>query len=108
MFPSHCDVAQVVQARVQGVTQVRRDPDAFIPGPLSSPATEDGKSCTGFIRELHGKWSGLSLVMWAAFLAHTVFCCWIDVPIVAIFSVLRKGQCFLFFTMKPLIVDSPK
>ena len=87
---------------------MRRDPDAFIPGPLSSPATEDGKTCTGFIRELHGKWLELALVIWAAFLVHTVLCCRIDVPIGAILSVLQKGQCFLFFTMEPPMVDSPK
>ena len=50
-IPQDTATMQVVQARIQGVTQVRREPDAFSFGPFSAYETEDNKPPTQFIRE---------------------------------------------------------
>ena len=42
-IPQDTPAMQVVEARVQGVTQIRREPDAFSFGPFSDYETEDDK-----------------------------------------------------------------
>ena len=50
-IPQDTPAMQVVEARIQGVTQVRREPDAFSFGPFSPYETEDDKPRTEYIRE---------------------------------------------------------